>query len=460
MNRLWVRLAFGFLLVAGVTTFIMTLLVNRQTNAQFNAFVLNNQIAASGLVEELATYYTANHGWRGVEHLLDPSAQSSGNQEMRGRNMMMMRAGMSGLTLADDHGHVIVSPVVEWRDNALPPLEQEQAVAITVDGKVVGYITATAPPSLQLTTIETAFLEQFHRSLFQGGLLAGGIAFILGILIARGLAAPLHRLAAAARQIAQGKLDHRVPARGAEEVADLAHAFNDMAESLERNERLRRNMVADIAHELRTPLTVIHGSLRALLDDVYPLEKGEIAALYDETLTLNRLINDLRELALAEAGQLTLNIAPLDLKPLLESTVDIFKTAAAEQQVQVELTLPETIPTVEADSDRVRQILHNLLSNALRYTPADGMIRIILEVPDRMARITVADTGVGIPAEQVPFVFDRFWRADQSRTRGRGGTGLGLAIARQLVEAQGGQIGVTSAIAQGSRFWFTLPTTG
>jgi two-component system OmpR family sensor kinase/two-component system sensor histidine kinase BaeS len=456
LNRLWVRLALGFVLVALLTTGLVTMLINRQAGAQFNIFVINNDLVASGVVDDLAASYTTNAGWRGVEQVFNALATRDALRGPQRRRDMQAAGPVPDLTLTDENWRVIWSGQRSLENRALPVEERGNALPITVNDAVAGYLVASLPSVLQLTSVEQAFLDHLYQSLLQVGLLASGLALLLGVLIARGLAAPLGRLAGAARQIAQGKLNQRVPVQGAEEVAGLATAFNDMAASLQRNETLRRNMVADIAHELRTPLTVIHGSLRALLDDVYPLEKSEIASLYDETITLNRLINDLRELALAEAGQLHLHLEATDLTPLLENTVDVFKTAADEQGVNVVLSLPDAGMPVQADADRVRQVLHNLLSNALRHTPSGGEIRIQLENRPDSARISVTDTGHGISADDLPYVFDRFWRADRSRSRERGGTGLGLAIARQLVQAQGGQIGVESSAGQGSHFWFTL----
>jgi two-component system OmpR family sensor kinase/two-component system sensor histidine kinase BaeS len=237
----------------------------------------------------------------------------------------------------------------------------------------------------------------------------------------------------------------------------------------------------------------MQGNLQAILDDVYPLEKAEIAAVYDETLILSRLIGDLRELAQAEAGQLSLNPQPIELAPLIERAAGLFEELARDKKVTLTVTLPTSLPPVWADSDRVRQVLHNLLANALRHTPEGGEIDIGVEesqgnensalLPLRQAqdivrtsalprgeggrrsviggqiRVTVADTGPGIPAEDLPHVFNRFWRADRARSREQGGSGLGLAIARQLIEAQGGHIGVESdgVPGRGSSFWFTLP---
>ena len=193
---------------------------------------------------------------------------------------------------------------------------------------------------------------------------------------------------------------------------------------------------------------------------MYPLEKAEIASIYDETLTLSRLIADLRDLAQAEAGQLDLNRQPVELGSLIETLIDLFGGLAHEKEVTLELEIAQNLPPVSADSDRVRQILHNLLANAIRHTPVMGQVKVVAEVvstPDQFVKISVTDTGPGIAPEDLPHVFDRFWRADKSRSRQQGGSGLGLAIAKQLVEAQGGRIGVESQVGQGSCFWFVLP---
>jgi len=367
------------------------------------------------------------------------------------------------------------------------------ALPIEWQQQTVGYLLASGsgrgqsqlPPSAQI------FLDQINSSLLQAALIAGILGLLIGVVIARGLSAPLGRLAAAARRLSQGRLEERVAEKGADEFVDLAQAFNEMAANLQQAETLRRNMVADIAHELRTPLSIIQGNLQAILDDIYPLEKTEIASIYDETVILNRLINDLRELAQAEAGQLSLDIQEINLPPIIAGVTDLFAELAREKSIQIKQDMPEGLPKVLADEHRLQQVLHNLLANALRHTPEGGAITVavddlhrsglgskgadeprrIVSAPlprapappdgssESLVRVSVVDTGPGIPPADLPHVFNRFWRADKSRSREQGGSGLGLAIARQLVEAQGGQIGVENEglPERGSRFWFTLP---
>jgi two-component system OmpR family sensor kinase/two-component system sensor histidine kinase BaeS len=244
---------------------------------------------------------------------------------------------------------------------------------------------------------------------------------------------------------------------GTVEVANVAHAFNDMAASLQKAEHLRRNMVADVAHELRTPLSVMQGTLSAQLDGLFPLDLAETAKLYDETRLLSRLVDDLRELAQAEAGQLQLNIGAIDLKHIITATVSAFDGVASEKQISLSDESAHQLPQVKADSERVAQVLRVLVSNALRHTPANGTITIAAAPSADCVEVSVRDIGDGIEPAELPYVFDRFWRGDKSRARETGGSGLGLAIARQLIEAQDGAIGVESTIGQGSRFWFRLP---
>ncbi|MBE7556450.1 MAG: HAMP domain-containing protein [Anaerolineales bacterium] len=491
MNKLWVRLALAFGAVTIIGILVAGLLANRQVNVQFRRFVARDQIVNSPLVTSLADYYVQNGSWAGVETLFDDMGRPEGM--MMGHGQGMMRRGMPQLILADASTQVVFAQGGSRRGTPLTPAELAEAVPIELEGQTVGYVLISVPGQADLSGPAQAFLRQFNVSLWQAGLVAGGLGVLLGLAIARGLSAPLGRLALAARRISQGDLSQRVPVSGSAEVAGLARAFNEMAAGLQQAETLRRSMVADIAHELRTPLTVMQGNLQAILDDVYPMEKAEIAAVYDETLILSRLIGDLRELAQAEAGQLSLNLQPVELAPLIERAASLFEELARDKKVKLTVALPASLPSVWADSDRVRQVLHNLLANALRHTPEGGEIGIVVEesqwsensplLPLRQAqdivrtfappqgeggrrsavggqlRVTVADTGPGIPAEDLPHIFNRFWRGDRARSREQGGSGLGLAIARQLVEAQGGHIGVESdgVPGHGSRFWFTLP---
>lgn len=278
-----------------------------------------------------------------------------------------------------------------------------------------------------------------------------------GIVIGRVVSGPISDLAAAARRIGQGDLKARVTGRGSRELQELAQTFNAMAEELQRAETLRRNLMADVSHELRTPLTVLEGNLRAALDRVYTLDEAEIANLYSQTRHLIRLVNDLRELALAEAHQLPLETQPLNLNELLSDSLQALEPLAAESGVRLVDELP-ALPPLTADPIRLRQVLFNLLTNALRHTPPGGHVIVRGHHAANHISLTVTDTGEGLSPEQLLAVFDRFYRADTSRSRETGGTGLGLAIAKAIVEAHGGHVAANSAgPGLGSAFTITLP---
>lgn len=452
MNRLWVRLTLAFALVVLVAVMAVALLTNWRADSQFRQYLTHSRIMAQGgLAEELAAYHQRHHSWDGVDALLEggllmPEVQG------KGRGMGPMRGGPR-MMLADADGQVVHGEVGE----RLSERERASAVPIMADGVVVGYLLLPTPRSVVIGPLEQDFLGRLRYFLIVGAAVAGGLGLLLGLLFSRSLTAPLRRLTKAARSVATGDFSQRVEERGSAEIVEVAKAFNEMTAALEEAETLRQNLMADVAHELRTPLTVLQGNLQALLDDVYPLEKVEVAQLYDETRLLSRLVEDLRELALAEAGQLRLNLRPTDAAQVARTTAATFALVAEDKGVSLDVQIADSLPSVVADPDRLAQVLRNLLSNALRHTPPGSRISISARATDATVEIAVADTGEGIRPEDLPHVFDRFWRADRSRARGTGGSGLGLTIAKQLVQAQGGEIGVQSEPGCGSRFWFALP---
>jgi two-component system OmpR family sensor kinase len=471
MNRLWVRLTLAFVLVTLVGVSTVALLANLSASRQFRYYLAHSgMMGQSNLTNDLAAYYERRDNWDGVEDVFG----GMGGPMYPGWGRGQMRRGGASTLLADEQGLIVYDSQGQRSGETLSRSERNLAIPIQAEGQTVGFLLAIPPSGMQLQPQEQSFLDQVNRALLLAGALAGGLGILLGLGLSRGLTAPVARLTAAARRIAGGDLSQRVPETGSAEIAALGLAFNQMAADLEKAEGLRRNLMADVAHELRTPLSVLQGNLRAILDGVYPLEQAEIAAHYDETRLLSRLVDDLHELAQAEAGQLHLELRPTDLAEVIQTTVANLAVAAEAQEVRLTTDLANELPPILADPDRLAQIMRNLLSNALRHTPEGGQVTVSAtyngyrELNGQAAvRIVVADTGEGIPPDDLPYVFDRFWRAERSRSFERDGpsassgrgSGLGLAIARHLVQAHGGQIGVESEVGQGSRFWFSLPVT-
>jgi two-component system OmpR family sensor kinase len=504
MNRLWVRLTLAFALVTLVGVSTVALVANLSASSQFRHYLARSEVLGQGnpstglrtsLADELAAYYERQGNWDSVEvvfaDMSRPIQPGLGRpfDEAQGRGPRYQ--GGASTLLANEQGLIVYDSQGQQAGRTLSRSEQKLAIPIQVEGRTVGFLMAIPPSREQLQPQEQSFLDQVNQALLLAGALAGGLSILLGLGLSQGLTAPLARLTAATRRIAGGDLSQRVPETGSVEMAALGRAFNQMAADLEKAEVLHRNLVADVAHELRTPLSVLQGNLRAILDGVYPLEQTEIAALYDETRLLSRLVDDLHELAQAEAGQLHLDLRPTDLADVVRVTAANFAVVAEAKQVRLTTDLADGLPPVLADSDRLAQIMRNLLSNALRHTPEGGQIAVSAacsghrEFNGPAVRITVTDTGEGIPRDDLPYIFDRFWRASSGemglRSRERGGpstsrrgepvagpepprrepsgrgSGLGLAITRHLVQAHGGEMGVESEVGQGSRFWFTLP---
>jgi two-component system OmpR family sensor kinase/two-component system sensor histidine kinase BaeS len=283
----------------------------------------------------------------------------------------------------------------------------------------------------------------------------------VGRLVARRYTSPLSETMQAADSLAEGDLSARVKVEGSGEFLQFSRSFNRMAEALETADRQRRELLADVAHELRTPLTIIQGNLEGLRDDVYEATPEHIDLIIDETQKLGRLVDDLRLLTLAEAGQLPLDLQTLDVRQLLLDVREAFAYQAAEAEIALKVQVSGTLPTLIADPQRLGQVLSNLVTNALRHTPAGGTVTLGTAPLPESFRIEfwVADTGEGIAAQDLPRIFDRFWRGDPARSHEAGaGSGLGLAIAKSLVEAHGGRIRAESQPGQGTVVRLVLPT--
>jgi signal transduction histidine kinase len=304
---------------------------------------------------------------------------------------------------------------------------------------------------------EQAFINAVNRSIIIAVPVAALAAILLGFPLARSILKPIRALTFAAKKLETGDLSQRVQTSSRDEIGELANAFNEMADALNRAEDLRRNMVTDVAHELRTPLSNIRGYLEAIQDGIMQPSPQIIESLHEEAILLNRLVDDLQELSLAEAGRLTFIRQPISLEDVVRNAIIAVKPQANTKNLDILDSIPSELPFVNADRERIAQVFRNLLNNAITNTKSGGEIIISAQKKNRDIEVSVQDTGYGIPQDDLQFIFERFYRADKSRSRTTGGAGLGLAIVKQLIQAHGGQIAVVSKQGWGTKFTFTLP---
>ena len=454
------RIMLAFLVVIVAGGLLATWLARRTVASQFALYTTTGgQRLAQGLVPDLAAYYIERGSWEGVTEVLSSSA-GHGMMDNMGMGIGGPMLSMMGyrVLVIDTSGRVVADTGGDMASTQVDTsVLQENGTFITDGEEVIGAVLVTA--DVQAEEQGERFLGVMNRAILFSVFLAGALALVFGGLIVWRVVRPLKNLTMAASAVAAGDLSQRVSVPPGDEISDLADAFNRMAVQLDRAEVLRQQLTADIAHELRTPITVIQGNIEALQDGIFPLTQEALEPILDKTLLLRRLVEDLRQLALAESGQLSLIPEPLDLGHLADQALDAFRPSAEARGVELSLIPADNLPLVRADRQRVQQVLDNLLSNALRYTPDGGRITVGLARENESIRVTMTDTGPGIPVEVLPNVFERFYRADQSRERlsDGGGSGLGLAVARSIIEAHGGRIDVKSLPGEGATFWFSLP---
>jgi len=306
------------------------------------------------------------------------------------------------------------------------------------------------------TDTHRAFLTAVHRYLLWASLVALGLAFLLSYLLTRRVLRPLVQMSDASRQIAAGNFTARVEAIRGDEIGELGEAFNRMSDSLERLEQLRKSMVSDVAHELRTPLTNLRGYLEGLSDGVIPPDKATFEMLQQENLRLVNLVDDLGQLARADAARAFLDRRPVDLTDCIEEMLNLYRMNVDDKQIRLSTRFADDASTVPADRDKLLQAMRNLIDNCLKYTPLGGRVTITTARTAGGVRVDFVNDGPGIPPAELPYVFERFYRAEYSRSRDAGGAGIGLAIVKQLIEAHGGRVGAESTPGE-TRIWFELP---
>lgn len=445
------RLFIAFALIALVSIATITVIARQSTAREVRAFMFRgNMINPDDLASALEKYYLSTGSWENVESQIRSFSRGKGQGGMG----QMMR---QHLRLADETGRLIVDTASSPPMGSLTSQEIANSITLKQNGQTIGYLAIEG--GMNFTVTDSQFLlNRLNRAALTAGLVAVSISLLLAIILAYQILRPIKSMTYAAQRLGEGDLGQRVAANGSDELATLAIAFNHMADSLQQAEKSRRAMTADIAHELRNPLAVQLANLEALQDGIYPLTPENLQPVLEQNLLLTRLVDDLRTLALADSGQLTLERTATDLNALIEKVVDHFRPQATSQKIILEIQLlAGAIPLMNLDSTRIEQIIGNLLSNALRYSPENGTIQIATSREANSVMVTISDEGPGISAEDLPFVFDRFYRGDRARARAEGGTGLGLAIARQFAEAHQGSLTAANNRDGGSIFTLSLP---
>jgi signal transduction histidine kinase len=494
-NSLQFRLIMAFTLVILLTVGAVFLMMWQATVDQVRQFGHRIDFEIGGRIHfEIGNYYSQNQSWDGVQSLVVQLSDQFRHRivltDADGKIIVDSSQDPSDFQLTPDKfiKRTVTYPPESSGPGPMPSLALQpesqigwppasqasaspgpgpgapsQAQAPSSSGSastVVGYLylAPTAQSEISLAALQFIYNE-IGRYFVLGAILAVIVAIVLTIVISRPILAPIKDLTLAAHKLGRGDFSQRVKIADKSEIGELASTFNLMAHDLQRDEQLRRDTVADIAHELRSPLTNIRGYVEAIRDDVIKADTLTVSSIYDETMLLSRLIDDLQELSLADSGELKLYCENEDVDALIDQAVAAVRARAAEKGLSI-ATEPEAgLPPVYIDFLRIKQVMLNLLQNAIVHTPAGGSITIGAARQDDMVEISVTDTGEGIPAEELENIFERFHRVDKSRSRQTGGTGLGLTIAKSLVEAHKGKISVQSEPGRGSRFSFTLPVS-
>ena len=456
------RLFLSFALIVLVSVGSVVIFARYSTAREVRAYMFRGgMVGVEGLVTALEDYYQQNHSWQGAESLLSSPGFAHGRRLAGQGNAAPGPGGMGAmmgqrLRLADATGDVVADTADPNPSSQLNAAELDGAIPLQAGEEIVGYLLPEGGATFNQSD-EANLVSRLSRAALIAAGIAVGFSLLLALFFSYRLLLPVRALTRAATHLAEGDLTGRVAVGGNDELTTLGKTFNHMASSLQQAEESRRSMTADIAHELRTPLAVQRAHLEALQDGVYPATAENLTPILEQNLLLTRLVEDLRTLALADGGQLHLECKPTDFPVLVQRVVDRFTPQANAQGVAIHLSVENSCLPISIDPGRVEQILGNLLSNGLRYSPEGGQVELKVSSTSKAVQLTVHDSGPGIPESSLPRIFERFYRADRSRSRGEGGTGLGLAIARQLAQAHGGTLLAANHPAGGAVFTLEVP---
>jgi signal transduction histidine kinase len=446
MRSITVKLLLAFLVISMLSVVLIVLSARWVTEREFRSYLFTQN--RNAIITALTDYYSKNGTWDGVENTPLILGQSSTGRFVAGSGRFF--------SLVDAGNRVVLASSGDQVGELLPQSALQKGTPIKINGVIVGTMLARQP-TIRVNLAETAFLDRVKQiyTLSAIGVIAVGL--LLAFLLSRTLTRPIRELTAATRAVSEGQLKQEVPVRSRDELGELASSFNRMNAELARSTGLRRQMTADIAHELRTPISVILGHAEAVHDGLMAPSLETFEIIRDEAERLDSLIEDLRTLSRADAGELPIEFQPVSPAKLLEKVQVIHKPRAAQKNIAISLQVGSDPPEISADPGRMVQVLSNLVDNALLYTPEGGHVNLSARVVAEDLEFRVQDSGPGIAENELECVFDRFYRSDPSRQRNEGGSGLGLAIAKSIVEKHNGRIWAESKPGEGTTIVVRIP---
>jgi signal transduction histidine kinase len=444
MRSISSKLILAFLSIGIVSVAVIFFTAIRNTRAEFISFLTDQ--TQSDTITQLSEYHQTYGSWAGVENLF----RAGNNPPQPGMGPDPHRRYL--FALVDEDGRVILPNGNYHRGEQVSAYELKRGTPITEDGKIVGILVPVRVP-FEGRPRELEFIARTNRILLYGALIGSVIALLLGVFLSRTLTRPIRELTKATHAVSEGDLSQQVPVRSNDELGELAQAFNKMSSELSRSVNARKQMTADIAHELRTPLSLILGHAEAVHDGVLPPTRENFEIIREEATRLEHLVNDLRILSLADAGELTITLQTVDPQRLLQEIAALYQVQTQRKNISMELDIAASLSTI----GRMTQVLTNILDNALRHTPEGGTIILSAREVNDQVELAVQDSGPGLKAEDLDRIFNRFYRTDASRQREDGGSGLGLAIAKSIVLAHGGQVSAESEVGKGLKIIITLP---
>ena len=451
MRSISSKLILAFLSIGIVSVLIIAVTAVWSTRAEFIRFLTDQ--TQTDFTTRLSEYHRTYGSWDRVESVFTYGNNPGQPDPNPGEHRRQPFA------LADETGRIIIPSGPFHRGDTLSETVLEDGIPIAEDGEVIGFLIPMRAP-FQGEPREIEFIQRINRLLLYGALIGAVIALLLGIFLSRTLTRPIRELTRATHAVSEGDLSQQVPVRSKDELGELAEAFNKMSSELWRSVNARKQMTADIAHELRTPLSLILGHAEAVHDGVLPPSRENFEIIREEATRLEHLVNDLRILSLADAGELSINPQIIEAERLVQEVAALYQYQARQKSIALELSMSSPLSPIEVDPGRMTQVLTNILDNALRHTPEGGSILLSATQIDDEVELSIQDSGPGLKKEDLERIFDRFYRTDISRQRDGavpGGSGLGLAIAKSIVQAHGGQLSAESEEGKGLKITITLP---